>query len=139
MKTRRAMLICASVIVRAVIIFMILSLSSCPTPGGSASVVLGSATGFIWAGFGGNVTFAVTTTNIANGTTGTVSWYTDSSGKTRASAPVGVSATVTAISNNAATVTMTLTPSAAFGVYYFTVTFGSTASAVAKLDIPELL
>jgi hypothetical protein len=128
------MLICASVI-----IFMILSLSSCPTPGGSASVVLGPQTGYVPAGGSGNVTFAVTTTNIANGATGTVSWYTDSSGKTGASAPVGVTATVTAISNNAATVTMTLTPSAAFGVYYFTVTFGSTASAVAKLDIPELL
>ena len=62
-------------------------------------------------------------------------WYTDSSGKTPASAPAGIAPSVTAVNNSASTVTMAATTSAVAGSYYFAATFGSTSSAVATMTV----
>ena len=96
------------------------------------SVSVGSQGGTLTTG---SVTFTVTTANIANGQSGTVTWFTTSAGTTSGNAPTGVTSSVTSVSNNSATVTMTATAAAAVGSYYFKVTVDGVTSAVATLTV----
>ncbi|MCL2098669.1 MAG: leucine-rich repeat protein [Bacteroidales bacterium] len=91
--------------------------------------------GTITSGTAGTATFVLTTANIANGRTGSVAWFSNADGTTSASAPAGISASVSAVANNAATVTITATTAAAAGTYYFKVTIDGISSAVATLNI----
>jgi len=104
-------------------------------PSTTPGATLGAQMGTLYANPDAIAMFAVTTTNIADGTPGTVSWYTDSSGKTAKSAPAGVTATVPNITNNASTMTIKAATSTVAGSYYFAVTFGSTNSSVATLTV----
>ena len=91
--------------------------------------------GAIISGTAGTATFVLTTANIANGRTGSVAWFSSAAGTTSASAPAGISASVSAVANNAATITITATTAAAAGTYYFKVTIDGTSSTVATLTI----
>ena len=112
-----------------------------PAGGGSSSttssgtVSLAAQSGTITAGIVGSATFAVTTANIANGTTGSCTWYTSLTGGARTSVPTGVTPTVSSVANNAATVTMTAGTSAVAGAYYFAVSIGSITSGICTLAL----
>jgi hypothetical protein len=99
------------------------------------TVSLALQSGKITAGSAGTVTFGVTTASVADGTTGTISWYGSSTGTSATTAPTGVSATVSAISNGAATVTIAATASASAGSYYFKLTEDSAVSSMGTITI----
>ncbi|HRY53190.1 MAG TPA: beta-propeller fold lactonase family protein, partial [Spirochaetia bacterium] len=98
-------------------------------------VDLGSQVGELVAGAPGSASFPATTANLAAGTAGTVSWFSDPAGTAATSAPAGVSASVSLISGNAVTVTMTTDADAGGGTFYFKLAEGSALSAVATLTI----
>jgi len=78
-------------------------------------------------------TFAVTTTNITNDEPVTIAWF-QSNGTTVASAPTGVTAAGSNVSNNASTITVNAT-SATPGSYYFKATIDGVTSAVVTVAI----
>ena len=103
---------------------------------GPSAVYLGTQNGTITGGSAGSAAFYVNTASVATGTVGSVSWYTTIAGTTAAaSAPAGITATMSAVENGSALLTFTATSSAATGTYYFTVTEGSTASNVGTLTV----
>ena len=101
----------------------------------SETVSLGSQSGAITSGTAGTATYSVTTTNIATGTSGTVTWYSSSAGTTIITIPAGISPLVANLTSNAATITMTTTTSAGAGVYYFKVSYSSVTSPIATLTV----
>jgi formylglycine-generating enzyme required for sulfatase activity len=103
--------------------------------GTTTTVTIAAQSGTITSGATGTATFAVTTANVTTGSSGTFTWYTTSAGTTTTSAPTGITASVSNVANNSATVTMTATSSAVVGSYYFTITEGSSVSTVATLAI----
>jgi hypothetical protein len=102
---------------------------------GSPSVSLGSQSGAIAVGVAGTAAFSVSTANVAAGTVGTIAWYSSSAGATTADAPAGITASVSAVAGNAATVTIAATAAAVQGTYYFKLTEGSATSSVATLRV----
>jgi len=102
------------------------------------TAVIYNQSGNIVTGTGGTVKFTVATTQISNGTTGTITWYTTYSGTTTRTTPAGISATVTAVSGNSATITMTVASSVATGYYYFKITEGTVSSALQNLYVDSL-
>jgi hypothetical protein len=76
-----------------------------------------------------------TPTNVDDGTAGSVAWYSDAAGTTAASAPSRLSAAVSAVSGNAASVTMAATATAAAGTYYFKLLEGTESSDAASLVV----
>lgn len=112
--------------------------SRCDTASGSSSSNASSSStvsvkmqiGTLMAGTVGSVRFAVDTTNLADATPGSIAWYSASDGKTVESTPSGITATVTVVPNNFATVTITTTTAASAGSYYFTVTGGTVTSTL---------
>jgi formylglycine-generating enzyme required for sulfatase activity len=102
-----------------------LTIASAPA---AASVYLGAQNGIIYASSAGSATFPATTTNVPAGTTGSIIW-------SAGAAPTGISAAVSQVSANAATVTMTASAYAAAGSYQFTLREGSTSSAPATLTV----
>ena len=101
------------------------------------SVTVGSQVGTLTAGASKTVTFNVTTSNIANGATGSISWYGNSAGTgSEISQPPSLSsATVSNVSSNSATVTITTSTSVPAGQAFFKVTVDGTTSGVATLKI----
>ena len=104
------------------------------------TVTVGAQSGTITAGAAGSATFPVTTAGIANGTAGTVTWYMEAAGTTDVTTLVesfGLSASVSAVSGNSATITATNTAGsyAAAGNYYFRVTIDGVTSDVRTLVI----
>ena len=124
-------------------LFLVMLLAACSNPtnptkpavGLEPSVSLGGQAGSITAGTTGSATYAATTTNVANGTVGTIAWYADAAGNTPTGDPTGVTAGLSAVSGNAATVTMTVGVTSASGTYYFRLTEDGAASAVATLAV----
>ena len=110
-----------------------------PVDSGSSTynpaVHMGAQTGTLVSGIAGSAAFAVTTTSIDSGSAGKITWYSDSAGATAAAALAGITASVTSVSNNAATVTMSAAASAVVGSYYFKLAEGSGLSSVATLAI----
>jgi hypothetical protein len=102
--------------------------------GPSAVYPLGQ-NGTITGGTAGSATFYVNTASVATGTVGSVNWYTTSAGTTAASAPTGITVSMSAVENNQAMVTINATSSATTGTYYFKVTEGSTTSGVGTLTV----
>lgn len=96
----------------------------------SGKVTIGSQSGIIFSGICGTATFSVATADIASGTAGTIAWYASSEGATPASAPTGITATVTSIVDNSATITMTGDAATLTGSYYFKLSEGSYSSSV---------
>ncbi|MCL2480207.1 MAG: hypothetical protein FWF38_00700 [Spirochaetaceae bacterium] len=99
------------------------------------SVTVGNQNGSLNAGTKGGVTFPVTTVNIANGQTGTITWYTTLAGTATTTAATGVTTSTPSVVNNTATLTINssmLTPS---GSYYFRVTIDGIQSNVATFTI----
>lgn len=99
------------------------------------SVTIAAQSGTILEGVAGQATFAVTTANIADGESGTILWYSNSDGTTAVSVPTGITASVSDVSTNAATVTMTATEIVETGAYYFKVRISDEVSGVATLSI----
>ena len=91
--------------------------------------ITGEQSAQLTAGSEGTTTFTVTTANIDNGKTGEVLWFDVTNGQP-ASAPTGLSAAVSAVSSNQATVTMTATNQIAAGFYYFRVEIDGVMSAM---------
>ena len=90
----------------------------------------------ITTGVADEITLSVTTENIDDGQTGTIAWFTDAAGTEPAgSAPVGITAAISNVANNAATVTITATNSVAGGLFYFRVTIDGVTSPVVKLTV----
>ena len=82
-----------------------------------------------------SIDFPITTTNIANGTTGNTGRLTDASGGT-GSGFTTISVTVSDVQNNAATVSISSsTGTIPAGTRYFTVTIGGVTSAVKSFTI----
>lgn len=102
---------------------------------GPTAVYLGTQNGTIKGGIAGSAAFNVTTASVATGTVGSVTWYTTSAGTTAASAPTGITATISAVENNSALLTINAASSVASGTYYLTVMEGSTASTVGTLTV----
>jgi hypothetical protein len=120
----------------AFLLALALSFASCSSSSSAdddQTVKLGSQSGVIAAGTAGSVTFAVKTKNIDKGTAGKIVWYTTAKVAKKTSAPTGVTSSVTKVSGNAATVTMTVDATAAIGFYYFTLTEDGIASSAATL------
>jgi len=98
------------------------------------SVSVGSQSGTLTQGAAGSVTYSVTTANIANSLSATVQWFSNAAGTASASAPTGVTASV---STGAATRTTTVNTTAASpaGTYYFRITIDGVQSNVGTLAI----
>ena len=105
------------------------------TIGAKPTVSIGTQQGTLTAGTAGSAIFAATTTNVAAGTTGTVTWYTSSACTTISTAPKGITATVSAVASNAVTVTMAADATAIADSYYFTLDEGTAVSSVATLTV----
>ena len=87
---------------------------------------------------GSSTTFPVTTANIANGQTGAVTWYTSLSGATAIVTPTGITASVSDVFNNAATVTINTTTAATADTRYFRVTIDGVRSETVTLTVETL-
>jgi hypothetical protein len=129
MNIRRFLCLCSA------LVFVSVFAIGCNDPIKSATVTIGAQSGPMSAGTAGSVAFAVTTTNVSAGTPGSIAWYTTVAGTTAGSNPLGITATVTVVSNNSAIVTMTASSSTASGTYYFKVIEGSVPSNVATLTL----
>ncbi len=79
---------------------------------------------------GGNIDYGITTSNIADGQGGTVTWYTDGSKLSTTSAPTGIITNTPTVASNTATLWVNGTPTLTTGTYYFTVTFDNIESNV---------
>ena len=92
--------------------------------------------GTIYAGSTGSATFAVTTTNIANGQAGAVRWYSDADGTSTTSAPAGITISVSNTWDNAATITVTASGTThTAATRYLRVTIDGIRSSVIRLTI----
>jgi len=98
------------------------------------SVTVGSISASPHEGNASTPTYSVTTANIANGQSTSVSWFA-SDGTTSASAPTGVSITGTDVSSDASTLTVSAGNTSLAGSYYFTVTIDGTTSSLQTLVI----
>jgi large repetitive protein len=119
----------------ALVAIVLTTLVGCNLSQTAKAVSLGEQAGSVIAGKTGSVTFGATTTNIADGAAGSLAWYTASDGATIASAPQGVTASVSAVASNAATVTMATDATAIVGSYYFKLTEDTAESALATLKL----
>ena len=99
------------------------------------TVTVGAQVGTLTAGTAGTVTFAVATANVANGQAGTITWYTTAAGTATTGAPTGLSASVSSVADNAATVTVNASISSVSGEQFFRVTFNGVQSNVATLTV----
>jgi hypothetical protein len=104
----------------------------------TGSVVVEGQVGTLHEGVAGTATFPVITEDIANGATGSVTWYTTIEGTTTTTAPTGITASVSAVSNDSATVTINTTAATLDGVRYFKVTISGVRSDVATLTIAPI-
>jgi quinol monooxygenase YgiN len=99
------------------------------------SVKIFAQNGAIYEGTTGSASFAVNTSKISNGEAGSVTWYTTPEGTTAASAPDGITAQVSDVLYNEASVTLTSTTEVRQGTYYFRVTIDEVTSDVAALTV----
>ena len=99
------------------------------------SVEVGTQSTVLNAGTAGTATFGVTGEGIANGSRGTVVWYSNAAGTITGLAPTGISSSVSTWSGGKATVTISAAANAVQGTYYFRTTVGEVASPVATLAI----
>jgi predicted outer membrane repeat protein len=83
------------------------------------------------------LTITVTTTNMSNGLSATITWYNNASKSASGSAykPVGVTITAGTVNDNKVTLTVSATSSTNAGNYYFTVTVGGIESDIKILTI----
>jgi hypothetical protein len=112
--------------------------ASCKDPGENSeqkSVVVAGQSGLLKAGEAGEVTFAITTSNIADNTAGRVSWFTDETGNTAGTTPAGISVAEFRTASNSATLTINGASNTALGTYYFKVTIDGATSGIATLTV----
>ena len=101
-------------------------------------VVLYAQQGNLVVGRAGTATFYVATLGIADGSRGTISWFSNSSGTTSATAPVGVTASVSNVTNSTASVTVNTSAATPQGTYFFRVTIDGQQSGIAMLAVLPL-
>ena len=99
------------------------------------SVTVGAQNGTLTTNRANTVTFPVTTTNIANGRTGAVGWYANAEGTISSGAPTGITASVSNVASNSATLTVNTTAAIMSGTYYFRVTIDGEQSNVTTLTV----
>jgi hypothetical protein len=87
----------------------------------------------LFAGISRSATFAITSVNTPNNTAGSVQWRNET-GAT-ASAPVGITVTLTVINNNMATATVKTSDTAVAGNYYFSLNFGGYVSNMQRVTV----
>jgi uncharacterized protein YjdB len=106
----------------------------------TSTASLGSQSTAIYAGTGGTVDYALTTTAITDGTAVTLDYYTSAAGTIKSSsAPTGISYGISTLSGNSATIEFTVTSSASSGSYYFKVNVGSSlTTSLATLTITNV-
>ncbi len=112
--------------------------SSCvksPKPAPVKTVTVAAQQGSPVEGTAGSATYTVATENIRSGRSGSVTWFTNSSGTTVHVAPAGVTASVDDVSDDAAAVTVNTTAATPAGVYYFKVAIDGATSAVAAFTV----
>jgi formylglycine-generating enzyme required for sulfatase activity len=84
------------------------------------TVSVGAQSTTISAGIAASVDYAVTMTNVQDGTSGTIYWYSDKDGTVVAgSSPTGISVSLTNASGNQATLSLSADTTAIGGTYYF--------------------
>ena len=98
---------------------------------------LASQVGTMSSGFASAATFAATLAYVPYGTSGTITWFTSLAGTTTASAPAGITPSISLVAGNASTTTMTANSSVSAGSYYFKVSFGPIASQVQTLTVVQ--
>ena len=99
------------------------------------SVSVGTQAGTLVAGTAGSAHFDVTSAQIADGIAGSVSWFTADDGLIPASAPAGLTSSVSSILHNAAVVTIEASTETLAGIYYFKVTVDGATSDISTLTI----
>jgi hypothetical protein len=125
-----------SLLVAAACAAAIIACSSPSSGGGGAETVsLGAQSGAVTAGSAGAATYAVSTTNVPDGATGSFHWHSAASLSSAGTKPAWATPAVTAISGNAATVTITASSGAAAGTYYFSLVEDAAESDVATLVV----
>jgi len=87
------------------------------------------------AGTASTPTYPVTTANIADAETVTVTWYTTVDGDVSDTAPTGITIAGSNVSSDASTLTVTAGTGAVAGNYYFRITIDSVVSAVKTLTV----
>ncbi len=101
-------------------------------------IMVGAQQGSLTTGTPGAATFGVITENIADGEEGRIVWFSDASGEAATGTPAGITAEVSGLSDNAATVIVKTTEAAAAKSYYFKVSIAETISAVATLTVDPI-
>ena len=101
----------------------------------SPTITLEKQSGTIMPGRIGNAYFAASTTNIDDGQTGSVTWYKSQDGKDVASVPTGISTQVKSVIYHVSGVSIDTAMNTVPGTYYFTLTIGTTTSAVTTFTV----
>jgi hypothetical protein len=109
-----------------------------PFSAGTKSVWTGAQDTPVIAGTGKEVGFPVSLTNIANGATGTIQWYSDAAGTITTTAPSLGNIEIYNVLSNAAAVVFTTTASTPGGTYYFRLTYDGTQSNVGTLAVKSV-
>ena len=99
------------------------------------SVEVGTQSTELRAGTAGTATFAVTGEGVADGSGGTVTWFSNAAGTISGQTPTGITSSVSNLSDGKATVTISATVNAVQGTYYFRTVIGEVASPVATLAV----
>ncbi len=100
------------------------------------SVNVAAQNGEVKAGVAGSVTFTVRSKGIPDGSRGTVRWFTNAAGTTASGqSPTGISASLSEVENDEATLTVTTTEETVQGTYYFRTTTNDVVSPMATLAI----
>jgi hypothetical protein len=103
------------------------------------TVSLGTQVGTLNTGVAGSATFAVTTANITAGTSGTITWFTNEAGTgVLMNLPSWMSASLSNVTGNAATVTVNTTASSTAQTYFLRVTIDGVQSNIVRFTISAL-
>jgi len=105
------------------------------TVSAAKTITIPAQSGTLTAGTAGNAIYYTTTANIADGKSGTVTWYTTLDGTSAAAKPAGLNDPTINTVSNTAYFTLITTAATPAGTYYFRVTIDGTHSNVGILTI----
>ena len=100
-------------------------------------IEIGDQSDEIYDKMAGSVSFTVTTTDIADGQIGTVAWYISANNGNIIDPPEGVTATITPVTTNSATIDIETSSSTPAGTFYFRATIDGKQSSLGTLTISE--
>jgi hypothetical protein len=99
------------------------------------TLTVGAISSAIQATVASTSTYSVSTQNIFDGETASITWYTSAAGETSTSAPTGISISATNVLGNAETLTVVAGTNTIAGPYYFKVITDGTESVIKTLVI----